>query len=228
MAMKRTKVGFLVVSSLLVAGLWFGQSSMEGSKTRKFGEAVEQSPLLKSRSELGENSTAKGDGKDKKDKENKEDKNSTNYPIKFSKFLSVHSKALKTSEERRSLHAMLSDPELIEQSFEVLSARSEKGFDLSAQEKRMRRVEFLAEALSDRDNPVRGRILEGVQTILSREIPSMEVDPVEKRSLAGDQIELFQILQNAEPSMARAIEARAMGTANEKLIAYAIKNQERI
>jgi hypothetical protein len=215
--MKKTKIGFLLVTGLMVAGLWFDQQApLDRSKAQKSVEVISHGRMVQAGTKDMESSgpQMRARGRDPRSL--------------FRQFLTVHSKALKTEDELLSIRSMLSSPKLIEQSFEILSAKSEKGFDLNAQELRMQQIEFLAEALSNQGNPQRNRILEGIQGILNREVQAVEGDPVQKRSLAGDQIELFQILQNSEPTLARAVEDRSIGTANEKLIAYALKIQERI
>jgi len=148
--------------------------------------------------------------------------------ILFTQYLSLSSKALRSEEEKRDIAMYLESPELVRQSLETLTAKGETEFDLDVQDRRLEQVEFLSRALSMRDNPMRGRILQALPEIIARDIASMDVNPMLKRSLAGDQIELFQILQKCDVAAAEAVADRSKGTPNEKLIAYAIKNRERI
>jgi hypothetical protein len=218
----RSSLGILIISVMLVAGLWIERQNKDLIEIRN-SASPETQVETKTRSRSSDSLTHTS-----RLQMSLNDLEKRDLSTHFTQYLDLCSKALRSEEENRALAKYLSSPDLVGQSFEVLAAKDESVFDLDAQERRLEQVEFLSRALSLRDNPMRGRVLQALPAIIARDIASMDVNPMLKRSLAGDQIELFQILQKSDVAAAEALADRSKGTANEKLIAYAIKNQERI
>jgi hypothetical protein len=218
----RSSLGILIISVMLVAGLWIERQNKDLIEIRN-SASPETQVETKTRSRSSDSLTHTS-----RLQMSLNDLEKRDLSTHFTQYLDLCSKALRSEEENRALTKYLSSPDLVGQSFEVLAAKDESVFDLDAQDRRLEQVEFLSRALSLRDNPMRGRVLQALPAIIARDIASMDVNPMLKRSLAGDQIELFQILQKSDVAAAEALADRSKGTANEKLIAYAIKNQERI
>lgn len=152
-------------------------------------------------------------------------KTETHTPEVFEPYLKLSKKVVPSSEEQEALRKEVSNPELIEKSREILLASDENTWALESQENRLHQVDFLLHALEWPENPARAQALRVVEEIVSRNVRELDQPYLVKKSLAGDQVELFQILRKAEPQLAEKIQAQA--GPNRDLIAFAIANDQK-
>jgi hypothetical protein len=145
----------------------------------------------------------------------------------FKDYFKLKRKAILTDRERGQYRENLANAKLIEESRAILLAGDEKQISLDSQELRMSMVEFLAKALEWRDNPSRELALRVSSEVIRRDVKSLPLPLLLKKSLAGDQIELYQILMKADPELARQIQDENRGRPNEKLIAFAIAQERK-
>jgi hypothetical protein len=145
----------------------------------------------------------------------------------FRTFFELKKKTLLTNRERETYRENLRDPQLITESRKILSAQNEKQVSLDTQELRMSMVEYLARALEWRDNPSRELVLRVSSEIINRDLKKLKLPLLLKKSLAGDQIELFQILRKAEPELAKTLQEQSQSGPNRELIAYAIAQEKK-
>lgn len=144
---------------------------------------------------------------------------------RFAAFSVLARKALPSAQDRVALERELGNQQLLDVSRETLLAASGRELSIPEQQARMEAVFYLYRAIGWRENPIREGALRVAEEVVARDVRSIEAPLMQRKSLAGDQIELFQILMKAEPSIARAIEVKSKGTGNERMIAFAISQE---
>jgi hypothetical protein len=209
----------LILGALLVVGAW--NQKERNVSTEGFRPASKVISGSSSDSSPGPQMVSKGENSSsviERDKKVAEE---------FKDYFKLKRKAILTDRERGQYRENLADDKLIEESRTILLAGDEKQISLDSQELRMSMVEFLAKALEWRDNPSRELALRVSSEVIRRDVKSLPLPLLLKKSLAGDQIELYQILMKAEPELARQIQDENLGRPSEKLIAFAIAQERK-
>ncbi len=122
----------------------------------------------------------------------------------ITEFKSRSLKVLKTADEEKAYHEMLSSAGNLRT---VLNALSEipKDFSEHELENRMDEVRFIDEALSWADNQEKAWLIQQVEGIVSRPISSLDIPLEAKQLLGGDKMELYGILATISPQEARKV-----------------------
>lgn len=131
----------------------------------------------------------------------------------------LEQKVLPTGEDRDALHAMLSDPDLLERVVNDLLA-PELMYTKDVEAKRLVAVEFLGDAAAWRDNPATGKVMEAVERVIFADNISEHAPEDLAQSLAGDKAELYTQLLHRSPDRAAVVSSHAQGTHVEALLAY--------
>jgi hypothetical protein len=150
-------------------------------------------------------------------------------PETFKEYRNLASKALLTEKEKDSVKELLADRNLIESARDTLldaGMHDQSRLDFEAERSRLHWVEFLSRSMGWTANPARDFAVQMTTEVVQRDVRALSLPNMVKRSLAGDQIELYQALEVASPSTAQALREDSMGGSNEQLIAYAIANGE--
>jgi hypothetical protein len=132
----------------------------------------------------------------------------------------LEQKVLPSGEEREELHAMLSDPDLIDQVVKDLLT-PEFSYTKEGEAKRMVAVEFLGDAATWGDNPAMAKVMEGVEHVVFADNITAYASSELAQSLAGDKAELYTQLLHRSPERAAVITGDARSTPVEPLLAYA-------
>lgn len=132
----------------------------------------------------------------------------------------LEQKVVPSREDRDALHAMLADPEMIEQVVDDLLA-PEFSYTKEVEAKRMVAVEFLGDAATWADNPAMGKVMEAVEHVMFADNISADTSDELAQSLAGDKAELYTQLLHRAPERAAVINGLAQNTNVEALLAYA-------
>lgn len=143
----------------------------------------------------------------------------------FLNYFPLKQKALLNEQELKKYHDSLSDSELVEACRDLLLAEGESAFSLERQELRMEMVEYLARGIEWSANPARIRMISVAQEMIERDLLALDLTSLQKRSLAGDQVELYQILMKGAPEVAEKIWRQSQGTSKQKLVSFA-RDQE--
>ena len=125
---------------------------------------------------------------------------------KVASFAPKFPKVFETDEEKRNKRSELSDRGYIEAAGNILKSVFHT-FDPRAENDRLRALNYLAAAMAAKDNPERDTVLRTIEDSLTNDNVSPTEDMREKRSIAGDKIELFQILLTEAPEVAKKIES---------------------
>jgi hypothetical protein len=131
----------------------------------------------------------------------------------------LEQKVLPSGEERKALHGMLSDPDLIEQVVNDLLA-PEFSFTKEGEAMRMVAVEFLGDAATWGDNPAMGKVMQAVEHVIFADNIMAYASDELAQSLAGDKAELYTQLIHRSPERAAVIASDAKSTSVEPLLAY--------
>ncbi len=145
------------------------------------------------------------------------------FPISLKKYEGFSHKALPTREEQEKIHQLLAEPSLIKESQKTLLGATEYSFSSKGQKRRMESVDFLYDALRWKENPNGDLAVRAVLAVLDRDLGALRVPRDLKRSFAGDQIELYQILLRTRRDLARKVFYKYQNHPQEALIAYAIE-----
>jgi hypothetical protein len=149
---------------------------------------------------------------------------------RFSTYARLSAKALLSDREWRLFREQLSNPELIaEAKEELLTPPAEDlvapGFpDLDQERERLHRVRYLAQAMGWAGNPSRGLAIAAASEVIKRDVTAVDAPLLLKKSIAGDQIELYRALAIADPNTASEIRAQVRGTHEQRLIDFAVGN----
>ncbi|WP_234065049.1 hypothetical protein [Myxococcus stipitatus] len=132
-------------------------------------------------------------------------------------------KVLRTPAETETFQAMLSSPERLDRAFTRLTSSGETAYSSEVELERMYQVDYLEQALRWKENPERERVLDLAEKVILADnlTPSLPIEL--RRSLAGDKLELFGVLQSVAPERALRTTERARGTRLERLLAFAGK-----
>lgn len=141
-------------------------------------------------------------------------------------FTELHRKALKTQREMNEYRESLRDPVLLLEAVRVLKAEDAVEFSVSEQRSRLQAVEFFRAALALPNNPLRRDLLERASGIIRRDLDHHDADFIQRKSLAGDQIELFRILLRSDRELALSLYDGSEGHYYRILVSYAL-NMER-
>jgi len=130
-------------------------------------------------------------------------------------------KVLRTQAETQVFQSMLTSAERLSRAFQSLASPGETEFSKEAELARMYQVDYLEQALRWKENPTQEKVLEVAERIILADNLSPGL-PIElRRSLAGDKLELFKVLQEIAPDRAQSIVERARGQRVEKILALA-------
>ncbi len=132
-------------------------------------------------------------------------------------------KVIHGPDERKELESLLSNQELIQDSFEMLNdiqATHDDGLEKN-QSERMRRVLFLTKALEWEGNPSNKELVSQVQEfVIQDNLPSIS-DIKARKSFAADKVELFANLKYLDIEKGLEIEDRNISETNAKLMRFA-------
>lgn len=149
----------------------------------------------------------------------------------FANYQALAVKALLSDREKLQLKEELGRADLIQRAHDLLLAAGDvrkstekSGVDTEAELSRLNLVEYLSKAMGWTANPNRSMAIAAATEVIQRDVRSIQLPNMVKRSLAGDQIELYQALEVADPQSAKNLKELSMGAPDEKLIAYAIAN----
>jgi hypothetical protein len=151
----------------------------------------------------------------------------------FTSYSKLSAKALLSSREWMLLREQLSSPELIAEAKEALLAPPAQdpitpGVPDPVQERdRLCRVRYLAQAMGWTRNPARDLAIEAASEVIQRDVSAVDVPLMLKKSIAGDQIELYQALAVAAPSKANEVREQTRGSHAQRLIDFAVSQQMR-
>lgn len=135
-------------------------------------------------------------------------------------FEAVAPKAILTTDDVKQREAKLSDPSLLMAAKKVLTNRAVKHDDKTGR-RRMDAIQFLAAAVSWKRNPLRARLLDGIEQILLVENLTDSTDIRHRKWVAGDKMELFEILVEYAPERAARLEEKAAGSWLALILHYA-------
>jgi len=144
----------------------------------------------------------------------------------LAQYYGLEQKVIPTAEERSNLHAMLSDPELIQTIRDYLLA-AETAYAKDAEAKRMVAVEFLADAINWADNPSRGAVMDAIESVVFADNITSGAPEDLAQSLAGDKVELYMQMLHRSPDRAAVVADHAKGSTVEPLLAYAKETYDR-
>jgi hypothetical protein len=144
----------------------------------------------------------------------------------LAEYYGLEQKVLPTDDERGKLHALLSDPDMLQQITDYLLV-DEARYSKDSETKRMVAVEFLGDAVSWADNPARPQVMEAVQNVLFADNIAADAPDDLAQSLAGDKMELYTQLLGRSPDGATAIADAAKGKPVEALLTFAKQTYER-
>lgn len=144
----------------------------------------------------------------------------------LAQYYALEQKVLPTAEERSNIHAMLSDPEMIQTVKNSLLA-NETSYSKDAEAKRMVGVEFLSDAINWEDNPSRPAVMQAVEDVMFAQNITSEAPDELAESLAGDKVELYTQMLHRSPDRAALLAEHARGKSVEPLLAYAKDSYDR-
>lgn len=147
-------------------------------------------------------------------------------PDSYLRYRELTSKVLLREEEKAALKKSLSRREALQfAELKLIDLRSNE-YSAVAEEERMDALEFFAEAFKLPENPLRRELEETAEKILSYRRTTAGMSYALKKSLVGDQVELFRLLLHFAPESAERVLEDSRGTANEKIYRYALNNHE--
>lgn len=123
-------------------------------------------------------------------------------------FLSLREKALRSETEKSALQGLYENREFIQSTKELLKSNDASFFTREREKERFASITFLKSALSGTHDESRERVISAVEEIIETENIAPDLALEIKRSLAGDKIELFQILRRASQTRAEALLGR--------------------
>jgi hypothetical protein len=141
----------------------------------------------------------------------------------FKAFLELNSVALKSRGQKQKLNQLLSHPILIQEAAAILAARNVRGLDPEENQDRFAAVDFLGNALMWNENPKRLAVRDAVVALVTRDLDAVKKSPALKRSMAGDQIELYQYLLRSDQDFALALFDEQQSRPQGALMAYLIQ-----
>lgn len=130
-------------------------------------------------------------------------------------------KILRTPGETQAFQAMLASTERLDRAVARLTSSGETAYSSEVELERMYQVDYLEQALRWKENPERERVFALAEQIILADnlVPTLPIEL--RRSLAGDKLELYAVLQAVAPERAQRIAERARGSGVEKLLAFA-------
>lgn len=130
-----------------------------------------------------------------------------------------------SSEEVDRMREIVSEHENIDEAVAVLT-REESSFDKFREIERINAVTFLASAMMDSENPSRDYAVTGAKEVIAADTVFTTNDKRQRKSRAGDKIELFQILLDTDPMVAMEIFDSSKETPNQPIMRFAKGNYE--
>lgn len=144
----------------------------------------------------------------------------------LAEYYGLEQKVVPTAEEKQKLHALLSDPDMIQQITDDL-LEPEAAYSKDGEAKRMVAVEFLGDAISWGDNPAQPRVMEAIQNVIFADNIAGDAPDDLAQSLAGDKVELYTQMLGRSADNATVVAAAAKGKPVEALLSYTKDRYER-
>ena len=129
-------------------------------------------------------------------------------------------KVILSEEERRKQNEQLSDRRFMAAAASTLKNPVTQ-FERRDELRRMKAVTYLAVAAHWTENPEREAIFSTIDEAIAQENIATVANERQKKSVAGDKIELFEILLRESPERAAKVEDRARGTWLSPILHYA-------
>lgn len=133
------------------------------------------------------------------------------------------SKALPTAKERAELRQAWSNPALVELAQATLLAEGDVRLSERHLGQRLAALDFLFAAARWGENPAADQVTLAAEALIARDLSQLEMPEDLRKSLAGDQIEMMQIVMRTRKSLALRMIEEFKDQAQGKLIAYAIE-----
>lgn len=140
----------------------------------------------------------------------------------------LREKALLSVDERARLDGLLSDPAVINHARDFLLGDTPSDLTPGDQQRRMRSVQLLSDALRWTGNPIRGDVLRACKEVILSANYHQVKDPLARKSVAADRYELFVALDDLLPGEAAQLVEDSKNTPNEKLVAFSAKVAETV
>lgn len=134
-------------------------------------------------------------------------------------------KVMLSGKERDEANSALADRKQIDGARAVL-LQDESALNERTEQARFEAVDFLAAGMLSEDNPSRDYVLSAVAEVLSSDNVFRTNDMEQRKSLAGDKAELFDVLLQVEPSRAMELFEKSRGTQNFGIFRFAKGNSE--
>jgi hypothetical protein len=137
----------------------------------------------------------------------------------------LSSKALLSEAEKVELLRQIVSDENIESSLKIVEAKGEKSYSESKEKARMFAISHLARVGVNVESEAKSKMIEQLEALLltnnldKGQIPEAAL----RKSLAGDKVEIYQIIRSLEPERARRIVKESGGTDLEGILHYAEK-----
>jgi len=141
----------------------------------------------------------------------------------FKTFLELKSVALANRVQRQELKRLLSQASVIQESAAILEAKNVRGLDPEENQQRLAAVDFLGQALMWNENPKRLMVHDEVVALVTRNLDAEKKSRELKRSMAGDQLELYQYLLRSDQDVALALFEKEQSKPQGALMAYLIQ-----
>jgi hypothetical protein len=149
--------------------------------------------------------------------------NKASLPKPLDQFRSFQQLTLPSNKTKRELEGLVSFSESLASIHAILAATDEKFFHRDHESSRILAVDFLDQALSWSENPIRSKWIQVAVSLLSQPLSGIETQDARLRqSLAGDKIEIFKILQRHNPKLAKQLARQSHGP-ERKLFEYALQ-----
>lgn len=143
-------------------------------------------------------------------------------------FQSYHQRALLDAPSLAQYQAILSSPENIASLEQALRSAGEGEMTLKEHFHRLMRIDFLKAALTWKQNPARAQLLETVSRLVLEDNFAEGQEVERQYALAGGKMELYHLLAEHDPSMARMVADKARGTRLEKLVTFLAERDQRL
>ncbi len=141
-------------------------------------------------------------------------------------FKAFYDRPLLDEDSLKQYHALLSDPATLAAVEHDLLYPEETKADQASSIKRLMKIDYLHEALDWKDNPQHALVVGTVTNVILTDNypPDMGMDM--RVSLSGNKQELFQLLDQYEPTQAQAVLQASKGTRLEAMVAWIAKSNE--
>lgn len=142
-------------------------------------------------------------------------------PEKLAKeFKQLQPKVLLSKEDKEHLSEFYSDKARIDAAKTALLV-DEKALNRESEKIRMKAIDYLTHAIGWDKNPQHDYVVSAVSSVLNADNIVGQSDMDYKKSLAGDKVELYEVMLKSDPAAAADLLEKSRGTVNYNIMTYA-------